>query len=438
MTDQSAPSPWRWWVCILLLLATTLNYLDRVALNQTASDIKAAFRLNNTEYSRLESSFQLAFAVGAIVTGVLVDWLGVRIMYPIAVIGWSIAGFLTGYANTYLILLICRIGLGIFEAGNWPCGIRTIRQVMPAQERSLGSAIFQSGTGLGAMITPVIVLACYAWADPFASTRMAHQAVGSGLAGEAVGHAPEVWQIPFRIIGIIGIGWVLLWLFTVPSRVLQANDTSTAAAPPAPFWSIFENRKFWILIFVVIGVNTTWHTFRVWLPLFLKEQLDYSAVEMSRFTFLYYAVADIGSWLVGLSVLLLTRAGMELHRSRMIVFAIGVLIVLTAVGIPFWRELGPKLTVILILITGFGALGLFAAYFALSQEVSGRHQGKVTGLLGAINSIYLAGVYEVQGRVADYLGGYDRVLAVAGLPALLALIIVWLCWPRTAAEASSK
>jgi MFS transporter, ACS family, hexuronate transporter len=430
MTNDATPSAWRWWVCALLLLATTLNYLDRVALNQTASDIKASFQLNNTQYSRLESSFQLAFAVGAIITGILVDRLGVRLMYPIAVIGWSVAGFLTGYANTYLILLTCRIGLGIFEAGNWPCGIRTIRQVMAPKERSLGSAIFQSGTGLGAMITPIIVLACFAWADPESAKRNAQLALGGGLAGSATGHAPEVWQIPFRVIGIIGIGWVFLWLFTVPSRVLSADAPTATQSPPAPFISIFQNQRFWILIFVVIGVNTTWHTFRVWLPLFLKEQLDYSAAEMSRFTFIYYAVADIGSWLVGLSVLVLTRQGMELHRSRMLVFAVGVLIVLAALGIPFWRELGPSLTIGIILLTGFGALGLFAAYFALSQEVSGPHQGKVTGILGAINSIYLAGVYEVQGRVADYLGGYDRVLAVAGFPALLALLVVWRFWPR--------
>src|SRR5205823_1765374 len=139
-----APSPWRWWVAALLLAATTVNYLDRVALNQTAADIKSAFALSNTDYGWLESGFVLAFGVGAVITGALADWVGVRWMYPVAVLGWSAAGFLTGFSEIYTFLLSCRVMLGLFEAGNWPCGIRTVRQVMPPRERSLGVAIFQS------------------------------------------------------------------------------------------------------------------------------------------------------------------------------------------------------------------------------------------------------------------------------------------------------
>ena len=409
-----SPSVWRWWVCGLLLLATTLNYLDRVALNQTASDIKSSFALNDYYYAWLESGFQLAFAVGALLTGFLVDRLGVRWMYVASVVGWSAAGFLTGYSQSYAMLFACRVTLGVFEAGNWPCGIRTIRQIMPPEERSLGSAIFQSGTGLGAMFTPVIIAGCLMWAND--------------------ANDPNAWRLPFRVIGVIGIGWVLLWVLTVPASVLDsANAVGTSpntTTPPEPFYRVFFDKRFWLLVVLIIGVNTTWHTFRLWLPLFLEKQLLYSKPDVRWISFAYYAIADVGSWVVGLSVVLLTRSGVTLHASRMTTFSFGVVLVLPSTLLPFYQDLGETLTMVVIFVTGFGALGLFATYFALSQEISGPHQGKVTGTLGCINSLYLAGVYLIQGKLSDVVGGYDRVLAFACVPALTSLFVLAIGWPN--------
>src|SRR5205085_10935866 len=129
--DPPPPSPWRRWVCVLLLLATTLNYMDRMALSQTADKIKAAFGLTNEWYGLLESAFVAAFGLGTVVCGWAVDRVSVRRIYPLLVLGWSAAGFLTGYAAELGFLFACRFMLGVFEAGNWPCGIRTTRQVLP-------------------------------------------------------------------------------------------------------------------------------------------------------------------------------------------------------------------------------------------------------------------------------------------------------------------
>jgi ACS family hexuronate transporter-like MFS transporter len=105
------------------------------------------------------------------------------------------------------------------------------------------------------------------------------------------------------------------------------------------------------------------------------------------------------------------------------------------VAVPF-LDRGPGLTVALM-ATGFGALGMFATYFALSQEVSGRHQGKVTGSLGFVNAIYLGAVFPSQGRIIDIFGSSERVLATAGLPAVVALVTVLLFWPRDREAAHS-
>jgi ACS family hexuronate transporter-like MFS transporter len=363
------------------------------------------------DYARLESGFSLAFAAGAVLFGVLADRFGVWRTYPAAVLGWSAAGFLTGFAPSYWALLGCRVALGLTEAGNWPCGVRTVRQVMPPAERSLGNAFFQSGTGLGAMLTPPVVAVCLWWAGP---------------------DHPAAWQVPFRAIGLIGLVWATVWLLTVPRNLVDHDGSAFAPSPTphAPFTAVLADRRFWLTAVLVAGVNTPWHTFRVWLPQFLEHQRGFDKGEVQRFTFLYYAVADAGSWLAGGAVVLLAARGVRLHAARLLVFAVGVGLVGCAALLPWHRQLGPVGTAAVVLVVGSGALGLFATYFALSQEISGRHQGKVTGVLGALNWVYMAGVYEAQGRLADAGKRYDLLLAGAWVPAAVALVVVAALWPR--------
>ena len=126
--SDSLPNPalpartdtWKWGVCGLLLLATTINYMDRLTLNQLSGPIKKAFGLEATGYAQLEAAFASAFALGAIVMGWMVDRWGPRWIYPAAVLAWSFAGFATGLAQTFAALLLCRFLLGLAEAGNWP------------------------------------------------------------------------------------------------------------------------------------------------------------------------------------------------------------------------------------------------------------------------------------------------------------------------------
>src|SRR5262249_12842631 len=130
---------WKWWVCGLLLLATMLNYMDRLTLNLTATNILAYFQLDERDYGRLESAFAYAFALGAIIAGWMTDRWNVRGIYAAVVLAWSAAGFLTGLAQGFLGLLVCRFLLGLTEAGNWPCALRTTQRLVPPEQRSLGN-----------------------------------------------------------------------------------------------------------------------------------------------------------------------------------------------------------------------------------------------------------------------------------------------------------
>src|SRR4051812_27937856 len=153
----SRPAWWKWWVCGLLLLATMVNYMDRLTLNLTAVRIMYEFRLDARDYGQLESAFAFAFALGAIIFGWLADRITVRWLYPVAVLVWSVAGFATGLVGSFVGLLLCRFLLGFAESGNWPCALRTTQQILPPAQRTLGNSILQSGAAIGAVITPLIV-----------------------------------------------------------------------------------------------------------------------------------------------------------------------------------------------------------------------------------------------------------------------------------------
>ncbi len=447
---------WKWWICGLLLLATMLNYMDRLTLNLTAAEIMAEFGMDARDYAQLESAFAFAFALGAIVFGWLADRWPVRWLYPAAVLGWSAAGFGTGLALTFGHLLACRALLGLFEAGNWPCALRTTQHILEPRERTLGNSILQSGAAIGAIITPLIVLGL------------------SELTGS--------WRPPFLAVGVFGITWVLLWLPAVGRHDLQVARTPPSGPTLVSIlaWLIlllavdtvvrvrtesaelhlavkaavtalgiggvflwlrqatgddheFPRRifffRFWTLVVLVVAINTTWHFFRAWLPLFLRTQHGYSQAEAGWFTLAYYVATDVGALSSGVAVLLLARLGMAVHWSRVTVFGVCAALTTLSLVVSFLSPGGLLLGVLLVI--GFASLALFPIYYSFSQDLTIRHQGKVTGALGCINWLAMALLHEAVGDSIKRTGNYSEGLALAGVTPLIGLAVLLLLWRQS-------
>src|SRR5688500_9967661 len=193
-----APS-WKWIVCGLLLLASAINYMDRQTLANAAVRISREFGLNQEQYGNVEAVFGYAFAAGSLLFGWLADRVSVRWLYALVLALWSLAGFATGFVRNYDELLICRLLLGFFEAGHWPCAVRTTRMLLDPRERSFGNGLLQSGASVGAILTPLIMQAL----------------MTSQLS---------TWRIPFQVVGAVGLLWIVPWLI-----LLKRSDL-----PPAP------------------------------------------------------------------------------------------------------------------------------------------------------------------------------------------------------------
>jgi ACS family hexuronate transporter-like MFS transporter len=398
---------WKWWVCGLLLLATMLNYMDRLTLNQMAERIMQAFTLDEEEYGLLETAFSVAFALGALTLGCAADRWNVWWVYPLAVLTWSLAGFATGFVESYVALLGCRFLLGFTEAGHWPCALRTTQRITPPSQRTLGNSILQSGAAIGAIITPLVVWALLRWTG--------------------------TWRYPFMVVGGLGLFWVFLWLTLVRRHDLTPQgrgEVAVRATDVDSGWqavgAILRERRFWVLVVVVWSINITWHFFRAWMPLFLRKYHGYDEEDTQLFTSAYYLATDAGSFAAGFATLWLTRRGAPVHGSRVAVFALCTLLTTLSV-VAAGLDAGPLLLVLLLVI-GFGALGLFPNYYSFSQELSVRHQGKVTGLLGCINWLMVGLFQWLVGRSIKETESYDLGLTLAGLTPLVGLAVLVFFW----------
>lgn len=406
---DSSLSWWRWWVAVMLLMATMINYMDRQTLSTLSVRITNQFKLSEEQYGELEFIFGVAFALGSLVFGALADKVPVRLLYPAVLLAWSVMGFLTGLTTGFNNLWYCRGLLGFFEAGHWPCALVVTHAVLTRGDRVFGNSILQSGASIGAIITPFIVMA---------------------LAGDP--KIDDGWRPPFLVIGAVGIIWVVLWFTTIPPSGLT-NPTSTETKSSSSFslqwlFDFFKDPKFWALAFVVLSINTSWQLIRAWLPKFLQQGRGYSENETLAFTSLYYVFTDVGCLLAGAAVLTMSRSGINVHRSRLIVFTVCAVVCTLTIA----ASMLPKGFLLLgtLLIIGSATLGLFPCYYSFSQELNVKHIGKASGVLSAIGWLVSAPTHKWFGRLADQSKSYDVGIMLVGLAPLIGVLAMWILWRK--------
>jgi ACS family hexuronate transporter-like MFS transporter len=394
-----------------------INYMDRLTVNLTATRIMDELHLTNEQYGQVESAFALAFALGSLSLGWAVDRWNVRWIYPATLFVWSAAGFVTGFARRGFDLVLTRAVLGFAEAGNWPCALRTTQRILRPEDRTLGNGLLQSGVSFGAVLVP-------------------------GVVALLVG-GPGTWRWPFFVIGAAGVVWVFAWLASVraPDLALAHRSGAAPVGPtkadrPESLLRVYADPRFAVLLITTVAINQTWHFLRVWLPVALPKQYHYSERDMFWFMTAYYGVTGAGSLVSGAVTMRLGRGRLGVHRSRVVMFAVFALIAaltLVAARLPA----GPVL-LSLLLVIGFGSLGLYPVYYALSQELTVRHQGMVSGALGFSTWVASSRMHPLVGRWLDRTGDWPTVFGLAGTFPLLALVALLVLWrPPRAAKAAA-
>lgn len=410
----SRPASWKWTICGLLLLASAINYMDRQTLANAAVRITREFHLTQAQYGNIEAVFAYAFAAGSIVFGWLADRFSVRWLYAGVLTMWSLAGLATGYAHNEQELLWCRMALGFFEAGHWPCGIRTTRALLDARQRSLGNSVLQSGTSIGAIITPLIM------------TALMTAELGS-------------WRVAFKVVGATGFAWLVLWLALVRSADLPAPAPDRGMAQTgggASLWRLIFSRRMLVVFLVIASINTTWQILRAWLPKILQEGRGYTETGTLYFTSVWYLATDVGCLGAGVLAVWLGRRMFSVHAARLMVFAgCGVLCALCALT-PLLDK--GWLLLAVLLLGGAGALGVFPIYHAFTQDISAQHQGKITGIAGVVAWLIPAQAQRFFGVLADRTQSFDQGLLLASFLPLLAVLPLWLWWAKQPSLAADE
>lgn len=418
-----------WSICIVLLLASTLNYMDRQTLANVQTRIESEFHLNNEQYGRLEEWFGYAFALGSLIFGFVADLSNIRWLYPLMILLWSGAGAATASSTDYNQLLLWRTLLGFFEAAHWPCALRTTQRLMSRADRTFANSVLQSGTSIGAIITPLLIM---------------------GMLTDQLGS----WRKPFLVIGGLGAIWIFAWQYVTRGVDLSPTQSHTPGGQDDPGWWRRPDfiRRFIVLAIMVAAINIAWQVFRAWLPKFLQQGRGYTESERLLFTSVFNGATDVGCILAGFASTWLLRHRFSVGHARKVVFLGCALLCALSLSIP-WLPKGPLLLGVLLIIAG-GLLGLFPCYYAWSQDLSRSYQGTMTGILGALAWCASSPAQTWNGRIIDqaiahnktllasgqtpWIGPFDAGLAVAGSLPLIGAAVIWWGWIDPPAEASSE
>jgi len=406
----------RWWITGLLLLATMINYMDRVTLANASVRVTGELHLDDSQYGNLELAFGWAFAAGSLVFGFLADRFNVYLLYPAILAAWSLMGVATGWTHGYLELLICRTLLGFFEAGHWPCAVKTTFALLDEKDRTMGNSILQSGASIGAVITPQIM-----------KLLMTED--------------PGSWRNAFIAVGATGLLWVILWFACLKPRDLATTPKTEPTAGSFGLCNILRSGRFWAVALLIMGAQTVWHIYRVWLMKFLQTGRGYDEASALNFNSVYYIFTDIGCFLAGgISLWLTRRAGKSAHNARRIVYASACGLTSLSVFIPSLGK-GPLLLATLLLI-GMGALALFPCYYSFVQELSDKYVGRLTGLLSMWVWAVTSPMHTAFGKLADSAVDptkrYDLGLVVAGLAPWIGVIAMKIFWRQPTLQPLGK
>jgi ACS family hexuronate transporter-like MFS transporter len=404
----------RWVICALLFFGTTINYIDRQVLGILAPDLQRDIGWSELDYGRIVIAFQLAYAVMMLAWGRILDKIGTKLGFAIAVVWWSLAGMGTALARSAMTFGLFRFLLGVGEAANFPASIKTVAEWFPRSERALATGIFNSGTNIGAVIAPLTVpLMAAAWG----------------------------WQTAFIATGALGFVWLIAWLLLyhgVDSHprlgnaerqyILDGVDEPITAKIPVS--RVIGLRQLWAFACGKLLTDPIWWFYLFWLPKFLAQEHGIRGTALIPYLTFVYIVADFGSVIGGYMSSALIKRGWTVNAARKTTMGIIAAIIPSVIIASQTRS--AWLAVSLIGLATACHQAWSANLFTLSSDMFPRRAvGTVVGIGGFAGGMGGVLIAEFAGRVLQRDPSfYLPMFVIAGLIYLVALGVIHLLAPR--------
>ena len=437
-TSSGKMTNYRWIICGMLFLATTINYMDRQVLSLTWKDFIAPdFHWTDTDYGNIAAVFALVYAIANLFSGRFMDWIGVKKGYLWAIGIWSLGACmhaLCGIATMWKLdlgstqemleatgdvalaistvstycFMISRVVLGIGESGNFPAAIKVTAEYFPMKDRAFATSIFNSGSTIGALVAPLSI--------PLLARYFKNIGVGNG------------WEMAFIIIGALGFIWLGLWLFIYqkPEECKKMNaaelayiqhDSESPSNSPTkkeekdseesiPLLKFFTFPQTWAIFLAKLVTDGVWWFFLFWTPAYISDvhHLPSDNPTAIMLIFTLYAITMLSIYGGKLPTIIVNRTGQHPYDARlkaMFVFAIIPLFTLI-----FAQHLGAYsywFPIILIGLAGAAHQSWSANLFSVGSDLFPKKAvGTMTGINGLAGGIGSYVINKMSGRLFDY------------------------------------
>jgi ACS family hexuronate transporter-like MFS transporter len=402
---------YRWRICALLFFATTINYMDRQVLGVLAPHLQNVIGWTELQYGYIVTAFQAAYAVGLLLVGGVIDRIGTRIGYALAILVWSLSAMGHSLVRTVLGFGVARFLLGLGESGNFPAAIKTVAEWFPQKERSFATGIFNSGSNVGAIVAPLLV--------PWVTVRFG-------------------WQWAFIVTGVFSATWLVAWLSiyrkpqdhpSLSARELAyIQSDSVEPSEKIPWAALLPLPQTWAFLIGKFLTDPIWWFFLFWLPKFLNTQHGLTLTELGLPLVTIYLVADGGSIGGGWLATWFIKRGLVAHKARkaaMLCCALSVVPVTFAANVKsLWAA------VALVSLAAAAHQGWSANLFTLASDMFPRRAVAsvvgIGGFGGAVGGMLIA---TFTGFLLQFTGSYVPVFLMAGSAYLVALGIIHLLVP---------
>lgn len=405
-------SPLRWWILFMLFTAGFLNYMDKGMLGLLAPTIQKDLGFDDNAYADIQNWFQVAYTVATLASGFIVDKFGARISLALFVGWWSVANVLTGFANSVFSLKFYRALLGLGEAGNWTAAPKTVGEWFSDKERGLAIGVYSIGAPIGMVIAPSLIIGMMTF-------------YGS-------------WKAPFIVTGLLGVVWVLPWLWLYKSSAVPSVASAPTGAAPTQEntatngWSFLYalcRWEVWVLIFGRMLTDPVWGFYQNWYPKYLVNARGFSQTDIKAVWIVFVGAAIggiIGGWLSGRFV----KRGVRAVRARLIVMGIAMLAMFLS---PLVSQVSSSnLSIALAAIIVMAHLAWLTNVSTLVVDIVPQISlAKVFGLVAVGSSLGMIGMNKGVAAIIG-AGSYDRWFTIAGFLHVTAFLLLLSLWRRKA------
>jgi ACS family hexuronate transporter-like MFS transporter len=404
---------YRWTICALLFFATTINYIDRQVLGILAPTLQGEIGWSETQYGDIVSWFSLAYGVGFLAMGRLLDRVGVRRGFALSIVAWSVAAMGHALARTAGGFSVARAALGLGESGNFPGAIKAVAEWFPKRERALATGIFNAGSNVGAIITPVMV--------PFIALRWG-------------------WQAAFVATGALGFIWLAFWLllYREPEghpRVSRAELAYIRSDPverteAVPWLGLLGHRQTWAFLLGKFMTDPIWWFYLYWLPKFLDANWGIKLAQVAAPLIVIYLVADVGSVGGGWLSSALIKRGWSVNAGRKTAMLFAALLIVPTMFAPHAGSLWVAVAIVSVAAAAhqWWSANLFTT---ASDMFPRRAVASVVGIGGFAGAMGGMIFQRATGRILEATANnYSIVFAVCGVAYVAALLVIHLLAPR--------